>query len=145
VTSYLDSSALIKLYVSERESEEVANYVHTLPEAVPFTHLHEIELKNGLRLKQFRREAQEERVRASIRLIDKDLAAGVLQKLSLSWPDVFRGAEDLSLRYSALAGCRSLDLLHVASARLLRVRDFLTYDQRQAALASKAGLKVISI
>jgi predicted nucleic acid-binding protein len=145
VTSYLDSSALIKLYVSERESEEVANYVHTLPEAVPFTHLHEIELKNGLRLKQFRREAHKERVRASIQLIDKDLAAGVLQRLSLSWPEVFRGAEDLSLRYSALAGCRSLDLLHVASARLLRVRDFLTYDQRQAALASKAGLKVISI
>jgi predicted nucleic acid-binding protein len=145
VTSYLDSSALIKLYVSEWESEEVANYVHTLPEAVPFTHLHEIELKNGLRLKQFRREAQEERVRASIRLIDRDLAAGVLQKLSLSWLDVFRSAEDLSLRYSALAGCRSVDLLHVASARLLRVRDFLTCDQRQAALASKAGLKVISI
>jgi predicted nucleic acid-binding protein len=145
VTSYLDSSVLIKLYVSERESEKVVKYVHTLPEAVPFTHLHEIELKNGLRLKQFRREAHKERVRASIQLIDKDLAAGVLQRLSLSWPEVFRGAEDLSLRYSALAGCRSLDLLHVASARLLRITDFLTYDQRQAGLAAKAGLKVISI
>jgi hypothetical protein len=131
--------------VSERESKEVVNYVHTLPEAVPFTHLHEIELKNGLRLKQFRRETNAERIQASIQLIDKDLATGVLRRPSLSWPDVFRSAEELSLRYSALAGCRSLDLLHVASARLLLIKDFLTYDQRQAALAAKAGLKIIDI
>jgi hypothetical protein len=123
----------------------VANYVHTLPGAVPFTHLHEIELKNGLRLKQFRREANQQRIQASIQLIDRDLAAGVLHRPSLSWLDVFRNAEKLSRRYSALAGCRSLDLLHVASARLLRITDFLTYDQRQAALAAKAGLKIIGI
>ncbi|MGF1664535.1 MAG: type II toxin-antitoxin system VapC family toxin [Kineosporiaceae bacterium] len=41
---------------------------------------------------------------------------------------------------------RSLDALHVATARLLgdQVQGFVTYDQRQAAAATAAGLPVLT-
>jgi len=37
---------------------------------------------------------------------------------------------------------QSLDVLHVACARELRLRYFLTFDERQQQLAAAAGLKV---
>lgn len=142
MTAYLDSSALIKLYVRERESVAVARYVKRLSAPIYFSHLHELELKNGLRLKTFRREVFPKDGQATIHSIDQDLASGVLQRPILSWVDVFRAAFELSEKYSAILGCRSLDLLHVASAVLVQVTDFLTFDDRQAALASRAGLRV---
>ncbi|MBI4454817.1 MAG: type II toxin-antitoxin system VapC family toxin [Acidobacteria bacterium] len=145
MTAYLDSSALIKLYVTEAGSIKVAEYVRSLTKPLPFSHLHEIELKNALRLKYFRQEAPRRTVEASIRLIDNDLASGILVRPNLHWVDVFRKAEELSQRHSPHIGCRSLDLLHVACAVLLPAGDLLTFDARQASLALRAGLKVLSV
>ena len=39
-------------------------------------------------------------------------------------------------------GTRSLGVLHVACARELRSRYFLTFDERQQQLAAAAGLKL---
>lgn len=63
--AYLDSSALIKLYVTEAHSTEVAHFVSMLAHALPFSHLHDLEMKNGLRLKVFRQEASNESVEAA--------------------------------------------------------------------------------
>jgi predicted nucleic acid-binding protein len=143
VTVYLDSSALIKLYVPERESRAVADYVKRLPDPIPFSQLHEIELSNGLRLKLFRKEASIRSVRGAIGCMKMDLDSGVLSRPVLNWPDVFCKADELSEAFSATIGCRSLDLLHVASAILLQATDFLTYDGRQLNVASKAGLRLV--
>ncbi len=145
MTAYLDSSALIKLYTGESGSARVGEYVKGLSTPLHFSHLHEVELKNGLRLKLFRKEALRRAVEASIRLIDKDLASGILERPNLNWLDVFRKAEEFSQRYSPLFGCRSLDLLHVASAVLIQATDFLTFDARQADLATSVGLKLVQV
>ena len=39
-------------------------------------------------------------------------------------------------------GHRSFDILHVASALIFGATYFLTFDQNQARLASKVGMKV---
>ena len=145
MTAYLDSSALIKLYVKEEKSETVAKYVRALAAPLPFSQLHDLELKNALRLKLFRKEATRKRVEASIRLVDQDLTDGVLQRPALSWIDVFGRAQELSGEYSSQIGCRSLDLLHVASATLLDLTDFMTFDDRQGILAFKVGLQPVEI
>ena len=49
----------------------------------------------------------------------------------------------LSEKYAGSTGCRSLDILHVASAIVLGIRDFLTFDARQGDLARKARLRVL--
>jgi predicted nucleic acid-binding protein len=51
-------------------------------------------------------------------------------------------AERLSTSYSERFGTRSLDILHVAAALVLGVKEFHTFDTRQAKLAKAAGLKV---
>ena len=145
MTVYLDSSALIKLYVIEENSERVERFVTQLKAPLPLSALHEIEMRNGLRLKAFRREASRRAVGAALQHLADDFASGVLYRPSLDWPDVFNVAESLSKRHAAILGCRSLDLLHVASANILRTNGFLTFDQRQAALAHKAGLRVLTV
>jgi predicted nucleic acid-binding protein len=142
---YADSSALIKLYFTEHDSKAVADLIIGLQEPLPFSHLHELEIKNGLRLKVFRGEASQKSADSAIRLIEQDYSAGVLQRPDLNWFDVFRKAEALSQHLSARAGSRSLDLLHVASAILLEKKDFLTFDDRQAELVRKAGLNCIRL
>ncbi len=143
MTAYLDSSALIKLYVAERGSNAVARYVVGLTQPIPFSHLHELEIENSLRLKVFRREASRRTVFKCIAMLRQDLASGVLHRPMLNWPDVFHRAAELSQRHSIKLGCRSLDLLHVASALLLDLQRFLTYDDRQASLVSKVGLDLV--
>ena len=53
-----------------------------------------------------------------------------------------RESERLSGIFTKTLGTRSLDVLHVSHAVVLGVKEFLTFDIRQAALAKAAGLKV---
>jgi predicted nucleic acid-binding protein len=69
----------------------------------------------------------------------------ILKRPELNWADVFRRAEELSKRFSSRSGSRTLDLLHVASSLLISCRDFLTFDDRQATVAKKAGLRIVSL
>ena len=41
-----------------------------------------------------------------------------------------------------VTGCRSLDILHVAAARLIAAERFITADRRQATLAEIEGLPI---
>ena len=142
---YLDSSAIVRLYAPQADTPFVAAYVRGLKSPLPFTHLHEIEVKNALRLKVFRREADSRRVLRSIRAIEEDLTSQLLNRPQLSWPDVFRRADELSKQFTSRSGSRSLDLLHVACCLLLGCRDFFTFDDRQATLAKKAKLRLVRL
>jgi uncharacterized protein len=53
-------------------------------------------------------------------------------------------AEELSAGHAATLGCRTLDIIHVAAAVVIGVSDFVTFDNRQAALAKLCGLTVKS-
>ena len=56
--------------------------------------------------------------------------------------DVWMVAEELSGHYTATAGTRSLDIWHVAFAHLHGASLFLTFDQKQRALAEAVGIEV---
>ncbi len=142
--TYLDSSAMVKLYVPEAHSAVVSTFAQSLPHPIACSHLHDLEIRNGLRLKLFRGESAADAVDGSLRLLDEDLRSGVLVRPDLNWLDVFRLAETLSKRLSSAMGVRSLDLLHIASALLLQAESFLTFDNRQRAAARKAGLKIVA-
>ena len=53
---YYDSGVLVKLYVREEFSDAVARFLAERREAVVINDLHEIEMRNALRLKRFREE-----------------------------------------------------------------------------------------
>ena len=76
--------------------------------------------------------------------MESDLRSGRLVKTTLKWPVVFRVAVRLADAHSTTTGTRSLDILHVASAKAARAVEFLSFDARQRKLATAVGLRLTS-
>jgi len=55
---------------------------------------------------------------------------------------VFRAAAQWAALHCTTVGCRSLDVLHMATAKKLNAVEFFTFDTRQKALAHLLGLTV---
>lgn len=140
---YLDTGCLLKLYYPEPESARVARLV--ADEAIAFVGMHELELANALQLKVFRREATTTQVRMTEALVQDDARAGVLHRPLLPWDEVWREASSMARAHTRALGCRSLDIVHCAAARLLSADSFVTTDSRQRKLAVKVGLKCPSV
>jgi len=141
---YLDTSAFIKLYLREEGSAEVHGLVVAQRDPLPVWNLLELEFVNALRFKVFLKEMTA--VDAD-RLIDMyhdrrrsgQYFAPRLDQVAL---------HELSLRMTgrtAAIGCRALDILHVAAARLCQASAFITADKRQASLAEAEGSAVALI
>lgn len=75
--------------------------------------------------------------------LDEDLEAQRLVRIPLDLERVFDQAGVLSRTHSARALTRSLDLLHVAAALVIRCSRFVSADSRQLAVARAAGLTAV--
>ncbi len=143
MSAYADTSFLYSLYVQQAHSAVAAAYVKSRPEEpLPITSLNRFELANAIRLSVFRKLLDRQKAEADLRLIDKDLAAGVLLLISCDWVAVHAKAEELSSVRTIKTGHRAMDLLHVASALVVGASQFLTFDRNQAGLAVVSGLTV---
>lgn len=143
MSDYFHTGVLIKLYTAEPESALVQAFVTRRARALPITDLHRVECASAFRLKQFRGEATEVEVTKALRLWDRDLSTGVLRLIAVNWDRVWAEAHGLALEHAGATGCRTLDTLHVASARVLGFARLVTTDRRQAALAERAGLRAV--
>jgi hypothetical protein len=141
VNAYADTGWLCSLYAPDAHSSLVIARMRKRTLPLPFIWLHQIEFRNALRLRVFRREITTQQRDASLNAMLADLAAGVLETSSPPLTAVTTEAERLSAMHSEKLGTRSLDILHVASAVVLGMANFLTFDHRQGALAKAAGLK----
>lgn len=142
MSAYADTSFLAAVYSPEAGSTKALSLMQRLREPLPFTPFHRHELRNGIRLRVFRKEITVEQRKAAFREIDSDLEENVLAHTTIPWTDTFRRTEDLAASHTETLGVRSFDLLHVGLALELGATEFLTFDARQAALAKAAGLKV---
>lgn len=139
--AYFDTGALIKLYHLEPGSDEAiawASREHRLP--LPF--LCEIELRTALRALHGRGLLPKQQLDSALRAFAEDIAADRLVRVTAEEQRLQTIAEDLSQKHVAETLARTLDLLHVATARALGIRRFVTGDKRQADLATRAGLEV---
>ena len=78
-------------------------------------------------------------------LVEADLKSGVLTSAGGDWPNLFREAVKLAEQHTGAIGCRSMDILHCAAAKVLAATDFLTTDARQQKLAAAIGLNLVTI
>jgi predicted nucleic acid-binding protein len=140
--AYFDSGVLIKSYVEEVNSAVADALISQIAEPIPFTHFHAIEIRTALRLKRARGEITDAQLKGALGALQTDIDGGRLERPAHDLPIVFQKAEDLSAKYAATTLARSLDILHVAAAVVIGSRQFITFDSRQAALASKAGLEL---
>ncbi len=139
---YVDPSALLKLYVHEPESAAMNAWRARVATAVTVTHHGRLEVTNGICLAGFRGQLSTEAVTDALASFDEDWAEGRYVQADLLWRATLNRASKLSRQYTSKLGCRSLDILHVASALELGFRRFVTFDERQAKLAQAAGLKL---
>lgn len=75
-----------------------------------------------------------------LRLLQSDLSSGLLKLVAPDWAQVHSRTESLSERFAGRTGNRMADLMHIASALTLGAETFLSFDERQQALASELGL-----
>ncbi len=139
---YADTSFLVPVYSPEEDSLRVLRWFQKSRAGLPFTPLHRLELRTALRLRVFRGEITVDQRSEAFRELNSDLLDNILVHTPIVWTEAFRLSEELATSYVETLGVRSMDLLHVAIARSLKARDFLTLDSRQKELALAAGMKV---
>jgi len=101
-----------------------------------------LEVRNAFKLGVFRKLMTGAEATAAWKNVERDLRGGRLVRMTVKWPSVLRLAARFSEQHSLVYGTRSLDIVHVATAKLLRLESFVSFDSRQRALASAVGLKV---
>jgi predicted nucleic acid-binding protein len=82
---------------------------------------------------------------AVLRQIEEDIADGVLVRKGLPPREHLEEALRLSRRHAPKIAVRSLDILHVAAARVLKSKAFASFDRRQRELAAVAGLRLLPV
>jgi len=142
---YVDTSVLVKLYVREEYSRKTADWIKKNDEAIPLTRLHELEFTNAIQLKGFRSEARTDEIKRVLSKFREHQQMGIYYHPVIQWAEAWHKAIDLSTTHTNKLGSRSLDILHVSVALSLNLRRFLTLDEKQAKLASAAGLIVLRI
>lgn len=134
MTLYVDTSALLKLYVEEEDSARAADLVSSDPVLVT-SWVAVVEARRNLS-----------------RLLDGPSLSSALGALEQDL-DAFAlvAAGELVCRAAARIGevlaVRSLDAIHLASAQQLQIRalPFLTFDLRQAQAARSLGFTVLGV
>lgn len=139
---YADTGFLCSLYSADTLTDKAERIMQRQTSPLAYTWLHQLELRNALRLRVFRKEISTTQRNVSLNLLLADLAEGILEHASPNLSETIIEAERLSTAYSEKLGTRSLDIMHVAAAVVLGASDFLSFDKRQTSLAKAAGLKV---
>jgi predicted nucleic acid-binding protein len=140
--AYADTSLLISLYGRDANTFAAVSLARSHRPTFFLTPFGEAEFINAIENRIFlgqwtRAEAQTMQDRFRFHL-----SAGVFQLQELSH-EIWPLAMTLSRRHSAKLGTRTLDVLHVASALILKPDTFLTFDERQRKIARAEGLRVL--
>jgi predicted nucleic acid-binding protein len=141
---YLDTGALVKLYIVEPGSTFVQERVRRAEE-LPLNALQETEVRNAILAAGGRRVISRDAMKRTLANFDEDARSGVFAREDPDWAWLWRRADLLARQHTPRILCRTLDILHVAAAELCRADQFLTGDHRQQRLAKAAGLSVIKI
>lgn len=139
---YADTSFLFSLYAQDANTARAGRISAAFRLSLAFTPWHRHELRNAFRLAVFRGDMTAQQCRTLLETTETDRQTGTLVETALAWADVYAQAETLSTGHTERLGTRGSDVLHVAAALALGVKEFYTFDARQKALATEAGLKV---
>jgi len=141
--AYADTGFLISLYGHDAYSGAARLLAQSQPSFIS-TPLVEAEFVNALELRVFRKEWTRSQAQSVHNHFMQHQAAAIIRSEPFpleAWVD----AVTLSRRYSSKLGARTLDILHVAAALILKPDVFFTFDKRQGQLAKAEGLRVLPV
>lgn len=139
--AYADTGFLVSLYGQDANSAIATTLVRSKPVFL-LTPLGEAEFTNAVGLRVFRKEWTRREARSVNDLFLQHQAAGVFRVAPLG-SDIWEKALTLSRHHTAKLGTRTLDLLHVAAALVLKPDVFYTFDNRQRKLARTQRLRIL--
>jgi predicted nucleic acid-binding protein len=142
--TYWDSSAILKLYVAEPDSDYFVNLADTDGIQIRSSAILSVEALCALSRKELEGEIRH----GAARLYDefaRDIAAGWIVLIPFG-PDIVEEAETVLMmmrRAKAPQVLGSLDLIHLASALQCEAKTLVTTDARLREMATLAGLQVL--
>jgi predicted nucleic acid-binding protein len=139
--AYADTGFLVSLYGQDVQSAAARLSAQNRP-AFLLTPLVEAEFINALELRVFRKQWTRSQAQTIHNHFLEHQSAAIIR--GKPFPvEAWERAVILLRRYGATLGARTLDVLHVASALILKPDVFLTFDKRQSQLAKAEGLRVL--
>ena len=142
---YLDTGLVLKLLVEEPLSPVVRAYLTKERAPVWFTKIIALEVENTLQAMRFRRQLTPTQLRKTQTLLGELCDEGKLCHTPLSLDAISEEMLRLTPTITSRTGCRTLDLLHIAAARLLPSPVFVSTDKRQLAGAKLGGLSTVDL
>lgn len=149
---YLDTNFLLRVYLPFEDSHRALVQLGALPRHArlcPLTWLHLVEFSNALQLLVFQSRAGSkprmtpETAAVALHDFESDAQPGaIFTPARLTTEELERQTRRLSDRHTARLGCRTYDILHVASALLLKCDSFWSFDAKANTLAKTEGLAV---
>jgi predicted nucleic acid-binding protein len=151
---YADTNFLIRLYLLLPGTNEAIDEMEQLrnrrEEALPITWHHRLETINAFRLMVFSstqaphqpRVTMEQAAAAHATFRSDMGGSSFLRETALERNALEEQFEELALRHTARHGFRTYDVLHVASALVLRCDTFWSFDPKASKLAELEGLKI---
>jgi predicted nucleic acid-binding protein len=147
MNAYPDTSFLCSVYRKQEHTDKAIDHRLQMTEPLYVSTLLEFEFKQAIRL-QVWLHSQDKKKGYSQKEADQmladwssDISAGHVQIIPADHDAVLRMAEHLSQTHTMFSGNRTLDIIHVATAKHLSAKEFLTFDGRQKKLAKTVGLK----
>jgi len=145
MNAYYDTGVLVPLYTQEVFSSAINAFVADRGEPIPLNLFQRLELENAMRQKVFRGEIAAERLSRVLSDVGEDLDRGRLVARPANWIGAIEKARSISAAATAKAGCRTLDLIHVAIAVQWGCSIFVSADERQIAAARTEGLRTVDV
>lgn len=146
--AYPDTSFLCAFYRKQANSERAAAHFAQMPEALHVASPLLFEFRQSVRWQAFLNQKDPSKgydratAVSALSKLNLEIASGAVVVVPVDWADVASIAERLSAQHTWTEGYRGFDVLHVATALHLGVREFLTFDSKQRKLAEFEGLRV---
>ena len=137
-----DTSFLFSLFGNDGHTAAAQAWTRQARIPISVTVLNRYEFGNAVRFAAFRKAISQADALASLAAFETDLKSGYLQLVQLDFAAVIAEAVRLSELHTLNGGHRSFDVLHVATARLLKATTFLSFDTNQRKLATTVRLAV---
>ena len=141
MSTYLDTSILMSLHLQDSFYVSAQGIMKSSSGFI-WTPWQKIEFSNAMRTAVHRKKITQADFKAIEANVRRSLLSGLLAWHHIPAYALWQEAEALSIAHTQTLGVRTLDLLHVAAARVLKATRFVTFDTRQHALARAAGLQV---
>lgn len=142
---FFDTGVALKLIVPEPFSDEILSFVKKRGVPVLVTRLIELEMETALNAMAFCDHITTTQLATAKNLLKELTKEGKFLPVGLSLDEIATESLRLSPSITLKTGCRTLDLMHIASARRLGCKEFVSSDRRQLKAAKLAGLKPLDL